>query len=419
MRMATATNPSAVKSSYDLADISIALFSGVVLAIAALFFCTVPLAGKMAGSRDFVAYYATGRQLVHHADPYDADAIRRIEQAAGLSVNGVLLMRNPPWGLPLAFPLGFLGVRLAAILWSILLLACLLIPAHLIRKLHGSPPNPIHWMSLSFTPALMCLTMGQTSLFALLGLTLFLYYHRTHPFAAGASLWLCTLKPHLFLPFAAALLAWIVFSRSYKVLAGAVAAMAVSCALTLWIDPSAFSAYLALMRSPLIVQEFVPCLSDAMRFSISRKAVWLQYLPAAIASVWAVWFFWHRRHTWNWLQNGNLLILVSLVAAPYSFLYDQSIAIPAVMHGAYTTRKRPLLVVAVCILAVIWLQALRVRIVSVYYLWTAPVWLFWYLAARSFATARIASLPAESVRAHGGETPASGANILHSGQCLE
>ncbi len=412
--MPDTTHPPAAKPRYDLADISIALLSGVVLGITALFLFTVPLAGKMAGSRDFVAYYATGRQLVQHADPYDAGAIRRIEHSVGLKGNGVLLMRNPPWGLPLAFPLGFFGVRIAALLWSLILLACLLISVHLVRKLHGSPPNYIHWLGLSFVPALMCLTMGQTSLFALLGLTLFLYYHCTRPFAAGASLWLCVLKPHLFLPFAAALLAWILFSRSYKVLAGAVAATAASCALTLWIDPSAFSAYLALMRSTSVVQEFVPCLSDAMRFSINRNAVWLQYLPAAVASAWAVWFFWRRRHGWSWIENGDLLILVSLIAAPYSFLYDQSIAIPAVMHGAFTTRKRPLLVVLVCVLAIIELQALRVRINSVYYLWTAPVWLLWYLVARSSAAAHAVSAPVEFVQAHGGEAPVSAAHISRS-----
>jgi hypothetical protein len=397
--MATTTNLPAAKPHYDAADISIALLTGVVLAITALFLCAVPLAGKMAGSRDFVAYYATGRQLVHHADPYDADAIRRIERSAGLSVNGVLLMRNPPWSLPIAFPLGFFGVRIAAILWSLVLLACLLIPVYLVRKMHGSPPNYIHWLSLSFTPALMCLTMGQTSLFALLGLTLFLYYHHTHPFAAGASLWLCTLKPHLFLPFAAALMAWIVVSRSYKLLAGAAVAMAASCVLTFWIDPSAFSAYMALMRSPSVVQEFVPCLSDAMRFSINREAVWLQYLPAALACLWAVWYFWRRRHAWSWIENGSPLILLSLVAAPYSFVYDQSIAIPAVFHGAFTTRKRYLLIVLVCILAVIELEATRFRISSVYYLWTAPVWLLWYFIARASAVERAVSPQVESMPA--------------------
>jgi hypothetical protein len=393
--MATTTNPPAEKPRYDLADISIALLTGVVLAVTALFLCAVPLAGKMAGSRDFVAYYATGRQLVHHADPYDADAIRRIERSAGLSVNGVLLMRNPPWALPIAYPLGFLGVRVAAIFWSLVLLACLLISVRLVRILHGSPPNYIHWLSLSFTPALMCLTMGQTSLFALLGLTLFLYYHRTHPFGAGAALWLCTLKPHLFLPFAVVLVAWILVSRSYRLLAGSVFAMAASFAVTFWIDPSAFARYMDLMRSPSVVQEFVPCLSDAMRFAINPRAVWLQYLPGVLGCLWALWYFWRRRNAWNWLENGAPLILVSLIAAPYSFVYDQSIAIPAVLHGAFTTRKRWLLVVLVGVLALIGLEATRVRISSAYYLWTAPVWLIWYLFARAASAERAVPAPVE------------------------
>jgi hypothetical protein len=380
--MAQTTNPQGAKPLYDAADISIALLSGVVLAITALFFCAVPLAGKMAGSRDFVAYYATGHQLVNHANPYDPDAIRRIEHSVGLSINGVLLMRNPPWALPIAYPLGFLGIRVAATLWSLILLACLLIPVHLVRKMHGSPANHLHWLSLSFTPALMCLTMGQTSLFALLGLTLFLYYYRTRPFAAGASLWLCTLKPHLLLPFAATLGAWILVSRSYKLLAGAFVAMTVSCAVTVWIDPTAFSTYTAFMRSPLVVQEFVPCLSDAMRFAINPRAVWLQYLPAGVASLWALWYFWRHRHAWDWLENGSLLILVSVVAAPYSFVYDQSVTIPAVLQGVYTTRHRSLLIVLVVALSLVGLEATRVRITSGYYLWTAPVWFAWFLLAR-------------------------------------
>ncbi len=397
--MATTANPPVARPRYDLADFAIALITGLFLAVIALSLCTVPLAGKMVGFRDFVAYYATGRQLVHHADPYDSEAIRRIEDQAGLPVKGVLLMRNPPWGLPLAYPLGLLNVHVAFVVWSILMLGCLLIPLVLLRRMHGSPPNYIHWLAFSFTPALMCLNMGQTSLFALLGLVLFLRYHGTHPFAAGAALWLCALKPHLFLPFFAALAAWILFTRSYKVVAGAVVAMAASIALAYWIDPSAFPRYIALMRSPAVVQEFVPCLSDVLRFWIRPTAVWLQYLPASLASLWAIYYYWSRRHSWNWLENSCPLMLVSIVAAPYSYVYDQGVVIPAVVHGAYTTRARWTLIVLVAALAVIGVEATLVRVISRWYLWTAPFWLAWYYTARTARAsqkARLAEAAAQS-----------------------
>jgi hypothetical protein len=395
-------NPPVARPQYDLADISIALLGGLMLAVTALFLCAVPLAGKMAGSRDFVAYYATGRQLVQHADPYDADAIRRIERSSGLSVDGVLLMRNPPWGLPLAWPLGFFGVRVAAIFWSLLLLACLLTSVNLIRVMHGSPPNYVHWLGLSFTPALICLTMGQTSLFALLGLTLFLRYHKAHPFGAGAALWLCTVKPHLLLPFFVALLAWILVSRSYRLLAGAVVAMAASWLATYALDPSAFSRYMALMRSPSVVQEFVPCLSDAMRFAIRPQSVWLQYLPAMVCSMWALYYFWRRRHNWDWLENGGLLVLASLIAAPYSFVYDQSLAIPAMLNAGYRVRNRNLLLIVVGCLLAIGLQATRVRVSSAWYLWTAPAWLVWYLIARKPVSAELKAPEGDLLAVHAG-----------------
>jgi Glycosyltransferase family 87 len=387
--MATTLHRLAAKPRYDLADISIAMLTGVVLSFAAIFLCSIPFIKAMNASRDFVAYYASGYQLVHHADPYDVEAIRRIEHSAGVTVNGFLLMRNTPWALPLAFPLGLLNVRIAALLWSLVLVACLLVPVRLIRKMHGSPPNYIHWLSLAFPPALICLTMGQTSLYALLGLTLFLYYHQTRPFMAGVSLWLCSIKPHLLLPFAAALIGWILVSRSYKLLAGAAVALSGSFLLTFWIDPSAFSRYLELMRSPGVVQEFVPTLSEVLRFTVNEKAVWLQYLPTAIACLWALWFYWRRRHRWNWLEDGSLVILISFIAAPYSYIYDLTVAIPAVLHGAFICRKRYFLVLLVCFLAIIEVQEAFAKVTSLYYVWAGPVLLIWYLLARRSATGRI------------------------------
>jgi len=74
----------------------------MALAITALFLCVAPLTGNIAGARDFVVYWATGQQLVHHGNPYDVDAMMRIEIAAGLPGKyGVLFMRNPPGRCPL------------------------------------------------------------------------------------------------------------------------------------------------------------------------------------------------------------------------------------------------------------------------------------------------------------------------------
>ena len=385
--MTIGSAPSVAKPANDFAELSIATVAGLAFALIAIFMCVVPIAGKLASARDFVVFWATGQQLIHHANPYDAAAMRQIEQSAGLDPRyGVLFMRNPPWALPLVLPLGLVGMRIGALLWSMVLLACMIVSGLLTRNINGRPKNRIHWLALSFAPALVCLFVGQTALFALLGLALFLRLHGTRPFVAGFSLWLCALKPHLFLPFIVVLLAWIVVSRSYRILAGAALAMVTSCALTYCIDPSAWRDYSAMMQAPGIAKEFIPCLSVAMRLWLSPQSMWLQYLPAAIACVWALGYFWSRRYTWDWKKDGSLLMLVSIVFAPYCWLYDQALAVPALLEGAYLTRSRPLLaILALANLPIEIGLMCNIRITSALYLWTAPAWFAWYLFARAYA----------------------------------
>jgi hypothetical protein len=377
------TSPAQKRADY--AEFLIAIAGGLALALTILFLFAIPVAGKLSASRDFVSYWATGQQLVRHANPYDRDAVAALEHDAGLTVRAVLIMRNPPWALPLAYPLGFLPLRLAGILWSLLLLACLVISVRVVRRLHGSPPNRIHWLGLAFTPGLICLTMGQTALFALLGLVLFLRLHKSRPFAGGAVLWLCALKPHLLLPFAAALVAWIIVSRAYRLLAGAISALALSSAAAFLIDPTAWRDYIRLMRSPAVENEFIPCLADALRHWVLPQAAWLQFLPGALCCIWALIYFWRRRAVWDWVTNSSPLVLVSFLAAPYCWFYDQCLAIPALIHGAYVTRSRKLLAALALAILVMDGEICGVQVFSPLWLWTAPAWLVWYLLARASA----------------------------------
>ncbi len=373
------------QENHDLAELSIAVVAGLALAVMTLYFFAMPLAGNLAATHDFVCYWATGQQLVHHADPYDTNAVMRIENDAGLGAKGVLMMRNPPWALPLAYPLGFLGLRPAAVLWTLLLLACLLYSVRMVRELHGCPPNRLHWLGFAFTPGLLCVMMGQTSLFSLLGLVLFLRFHRHRPFAAGAALWLCALKPHLLLPFLAALALWIVVSRSYKLVAGALAATALSTAVAFLMDPGAWPDYLRMMRSPVVENSFIPCLADALRQWTDPKLVWLQYLPVVPSCLWALVYFWRRRAVWNWITHGSPLVLVSLLFAPYCWLYDQGLAIPALLDGAYAVRSQKLLAVLALAIFLADVELLGVKVTSPLFLWTAPAWYIWYLFARASA----------------------------------
>ncbi len=384
---------------YDFAEVLIACFTGLMLAYTALFFGVVSLSGKIASGRDYVIYWATGQQLVHHANPYDTEAMERIERGAGLSAQlKVGFMRNPPWALPLALPLGLVGMRSGALLWSLALFACLAVSLRLLWPMFPRARMYLPWLGVIFTPAVLCVTIGQTSLFALLGYVLFLRLHATRPLLAGISLWLCALKPHLFLPLGVVLLTWVLVSRSYKIVAGAAIALAASCLAASLLDPSAWIDYLRMVRTYGIQKEYIPCLSIALRFWLSPQATWLQYLPSVLGCAWALGYYWPRRHIWDWMRHGSPLMLVSIVTAPYCWLFDQALAIPALLHGAYGTRSRNLL--AAFVLASLLIQielAGGVKVQSAFYLWTAPAWLAWYLLARALPRKPQAGEPARPV----------------------
>jgi len=337
-----------------------------------------------AGSCDFVEYWAAGHQLVHHANPYDADAILRLEHAAGFPADeGALIMANPPWALPLVLPLGFLGPRAGLLLWSLLLLACLIASVRMVGVMHGCPKTPLNFLGYSFAPALSCLLIGQVSIFLLLGLVIFLRLHRSHQFLAGTSLWLCMLKPHLFLPFGIVLLVWAITSKSHKVLIGTAASLGVGTAIALILDPLVWVHYGRMMDTSRIDRLIIPCLSILLRQHVWPHTLWLQCLPAALGCAWALMYFrWHR-DDWDWPAHGSLLILVSVLIPPYTWFIDQALVIPALLHAAYVTRSRTLVALLALASAVIEGQGLlgESALYSVLFLWTTPAWILWYLCA--------------------------------------
>ncbi|HVT98490.1 MAG TPA: glycosyltransferase family 87 protein [Acidobacteriaceae bacterium] len=390
--MSAAAPPLHAKRQTDFADAMIIFACVVTFTLTTLFLLVMPMVTRLAGGRDYVVYWSTGFQLIHHADPYDPVVMGQLERFAGYDGKpGSYYMRNPPWALPLALPLGFVPPRVGALPWSLLLLGILIFCVRILWKMFGKPGTYLEWIGYAFPPALQCVIMGQTSIFLLLGLVLFLRFHRTHPFLAGAALWFCTLKPHLFLPFGLIVLVWIVATRSYRILVGALAALTFSCALTWFIDPAAFSQYAHWARTSGIADEFIPCISVELRQLVNPAAKWLVFVPSALSGFWALAYYWRHRRNWDWLENGNVLILVSILVAPYCWIYDQSLALPALTYGAWRTSSRTAVAVLAGLCIVLEVQPFwaTIGLGSKWFLWPAIAWLVWYLVAARYRSAAI------------------------------
>lgn len=355
----------------------------LAFAVTALSILGAMLGPNSAGSHDFVEYWASGQLLIHHANPYDAAALEKLEHSAGFPDGApTLIMGNPPSAMLLVLPLGMVNAIPGEWLWLMLQLASLAASVHLVRQTLGLPRGPLQLLVFGFAPVLSCLLAGQISVFLLLGLVLFLRWHKSRPFFSGAALWLCLLKPHLFLPFGVVLLLWIVKQRRYRTLAGVGASLGISSAIATAMDLHIWTQYRSMMGEERIDRLGLPCISTMLRQVMYPHTFWVQALPAALGCTWAVYYFMRRHGEWDWLEHGSILILVSILVAPYSWFMDQAILIPALLLGLSSTRSRTWIAVLALMSAVIEIAAFRgIMLLSPFYLWTAPAWLLWFLIA--------------------------------------
>jgi hypothetical protein len=75
-------------------------------------------------------------------------------------------------------------------------------------------------------------------------------------------------------------------------------------------------------------------------------------------------------------------MLASIFAAPYCWIFDQVLVLPALLHGVYLTKSRWLLAVLGFASTLMNIGLLcGIRVVSPLYLITAPAWFAWYLFA--------------------------------------
>jgi hypothetical protein len=359
------------------------LLAVAVMAAAGIFILSFALTDNNALNRDYTEYWAVGHQLIHHRNPYDSADILKLLHASGSDATSHMILRNPPTALFMTLPLGFVGVKAGAVLWTLMLVASLVASIRMIWIMQDCPTDGLKLIGYIFPPSLACLLAGQLGAILLLGITSFLYFQSSRPFLAGVALLLCSLKPHLFLPFGLALLIWIVIRKAYHVIFGALTAMTASFAVMLLLDPAIWSQYAHGERGENIQNLFIPCLSVVFRVLIYRNAFWLQFLPAFAGCIWAAWYFWKRRDDWSWTDDAPVLLLVSVLVAPYAWFTDETILVPAILAGLYRARKadRSLLPFG-CLAAVALLEVLfNVPLTSGLYLWTAPAWLAWYLFA--------------------------------------
>lgn len=344
---------------------------------------------------DYIGYWAAGQRLAHHQDPYDVEAVLALEQAHGFNHQDPSITPSPPAAWLLLLPLGWMSAKVGVVLWTMLGLASAAASLRLMFEIHGRPNTLLYLLGFLFAPIIICLVGNQLGIFFLLSITLFLYLLDTRPFLAGAALLPIALKPHLFFAFGVVLLLWALHRKKLPALFGFFAALAASTVVTLAYDPRIWPQYIHMWRTGSVKERVTPTLSVAFRFLINGNAHWLEFVPALVAAAWAVWFYLSRRDRWQWLDHGLVVLLVSVMCAPYAWITDESVLLVAVMTAAIRARFswKALLVVALPV-AIALVEVLRaVDIKNHGYIWTTPAWLLAYLLSARILRTSVNSAP--------------------------
>jgi hypothetical protein len=344
--------------------------------------------------RDSIAYWATGRLIVHGENPYDVDAVAMLEKEQGYS-GKPLVLRTPPWSLVMILPLGLFTASWASMLWFAVLIGALVGSVHMCLRIFSVPSasrSASQVILYTFAPVLACLYLGQMGLLMLFGLVVFLRFHSERPFLAGAALLLPLAKPHVSSLFWIALLLWVVAQKKQAIGVGCVSALTAATLIGVVVDPTVFRDYSSTLQSESIGQLFIPALSGVLRLLFFRTAFCVQFVPMLLGLVWFSRFWAVNRSRWNWHDHGLTTLVVSILVTPYAWMSDEVILLPAMLQAAaffykrnFVSRWTTWIVVGMFVslnALLLGLLIARVPFATGVYFWSSLVWFAWYVYGR-------------------------------------
>lgn len=343
---------------------------------------------------DFVAYWSSGRLLSIGKDPYSPVSTMELTKELGFGESGLFLSYfYPPWTLPIFLPLGILSFYLSRSIWFFLSTFLYTACALWIWKIYRGPSKKVWIMVLCIlliSPALFALYEGQVTPLILFGLVGFLYFEKSQRwFVAGSFLVLITFKPQMLYLFWIALIFWIIFSKRWEVLAGLIVTLAFLTLIVILIKPNILFDYLQMNSKYLPIYDTNPTLSTILYLLRNKWESWYLLVGPILGFTWFIFYWLRNKDGWKWINALPLLIFVSLLTAPYTWMHDGLLYIIAVIEIAIlflnkgVSRKANLMII-LFILAnlVVLLLTRQIRINQIVFIWIPIVYLILYLLSK-------------------------------------
>jgi hypothetical protein len=305
---------------------------------------------KLAHSvEDFGAYWCAARIWQSGGNPYDAEALRPLEQAIDPDRVAPIITWSPPWAISIVAPLTAFEFPAARWLWMLFQLVALAGCAAVIWRVYDGDADRIGlaWLlAFGFYPTLQLVALGQMSLLTLMAVTGFLAWVDRRPLLAGACLALILVKPHNVVPFGIAFLVWAVRTRNWRTVAGGLGAVAVWTAAIVAINPFSFSLYRETMAANPPGMMKPPTVGTFLRIFFGLEhSLWPQFVPTIVAAVWAAGYATWSRRTWEWKAATPALLFAGVLGSPYGWVYDSVVLLVPILSAATRVVSKPRIVI--------------------------------------------------------------------------
>jgi len=288
---------------------------------------------------DFSGVWAGARAMLDGHDPYDPATWHETALRLGTQPPDTGVYGYPPWAAVAFMPLALLPLSVASWLWQLatMALAAVALRALLARHLSGLPiAHTLAGLTLlASQPALTAFVVGQWSFLLVAANAALLLWIDRAPARAGVAALTMLAKPQLFLLHGLAV-AWHALRRrrlSFLLVAGGAGLVLAAVAWAL--APQWWSAYDTYARPNRLADPPRSAVLAAAAFdAIGRPGIVLAYAAIVVVVVVAFRFGTEGAGLALWL-------VASLVAAPYSWSYDQLLLIVplVVVAGALARRS--------------------------------------------------------------------------------
>jgi hypothetical protein len=341
---------------------------------------------------DFSAYWSSGRLLSLGKDPYSKTNTVALTEAIGFGRSGLILSYfYPPWTLPLFIPFGLLTFQISRTIWFILSVVIYSCCTLWIWKLYGGPARK-YWLVipliLVLSPGIFALIEGQITPLILTGIVGFLYFEKKRRwFLAGSFLALITFKIHILYLFWIVIFLWVIYSKRWSVFAGFFSALAVSSLLISVIRSSVFREFLIMNAYNLPSYCSNPTLSSILCVLNNYEfESWFLLIGPILGMLWLIPYWLRKKDDWQWMSIIPIVIFISLITAPYTWLHDGLLFIIAVIavtiHFLYQgiSMKEYLIIFLLLITNfIIFVLVGRMRINQIFLVWVPLVYLLLYI----------------------------------------